>query len=226
MKSNNIIWGFILIAVGIIFGLNALDITDINIFFDGWWTLFIIVPCLLGLVKGKEFAGNLIGLLIGVVLLLMCNDIVSFDLISKLLLPVILITLGILLLSKDFLRNNIKNKIKSIEVSNDNEFYAIFGSNSIKPKQEEVNGASLNAIFGELKCDLRDSKITKDIVINATSVFGGMTIIVPEDVNIITTATPLFGGVENKVKSKNSTNTIYIKGTVLFGGIEINERDK
>ena len=36
MKSNNIIWGFILIAVGIIFGLNALDITDINIFFDGW----------------------------------------------------------------------------------------------------------------------------------------------------------------------------------------------
>ena len=102
----------------------------------------------------------------------------------------------------------------------------LFGSNSIRPKQEEVNGASLNAIFGELKCDLRDSKITKDIVINATSVFGGMTILVPEDVNIITTATPLFGGVDNKVKSKNSTNTIYIKGTVLFGGIEINERDK
>ena len=36
----------------------------------------------------------------------------------------------------------------------------------------------------------------------------------------------IIGGVDNKVKSKNSTNTIYIKGTVLFGGIEINERDK
>lgn len=220
-NNNNIIWGFILIAVGILFGLNALEITDINIFFNGWWTLFIIVPSLLGIVKGREFAGNLIGLIIGVTLLLMCNNIVSFELIAKLFIPALLIVVGILILSKDFLRTNIKNKIKSIEVSNDNEFYAIFGSNTIKPKQEEVNGASLNAIFGELKCDLRDSKITKDIVINATSVFGGMTILVPEDVNIITTATPIFGGVDNKAKNSKSENTIYIKGTVLFGGIEI-----
>lgn len=220
-NNNNIIWGFILIAVGILFGLNALEITDINIFFNGWWTLFIIVPSLLGIVRGREFAGNLIGLIIGVTLLLMCNNIVSFELIAKLFIPALLIVVGILILSKDFLRTNIKNKIKSIEVSNDNEFYAIFGSNTIKPKQEEVNGASLNAIFGELKCDLRDSKITKDIVINATSVFGGMTILVPEDVNIITTATPIFGGVDNKAKNSKNENTIYIKGTVLFGGIEI-----
>ena len=220
-KNNNIIWGFILIAVGILFGLNALGITNINIFFDGWWTLFIIVPCLLGLIRGGEFAGNLIGLIIGVTLLLMCNDLISFELISKLFIPVVLIVTGILILSKDFLRTNIKNKIKSIEVSNDDEFYAIFGSNTIKPKQDEINGATINAIFGELKCDLRDTKITKDIVINATSVFGGMTIFVPEDVNVITTATPIFGGVDNKAKGSKSENTIYIKGTVLFGGIEI-----
>ena len=42
---SNVLWGFVLIIIGIVFGLNALDITDINIFFDGWWTLFIIVPC-------------------------------------------------------------------------------------------------------------------------------------------------------------------------------------
>ena len=42
-----------------------------------------------------------------------------------------------------------------------------------------------------------------------------------EDVNIITTATPIFGGVDNKAKGNKSENTIYIKGTVLFGGIEI-----
>ncbi|MDO4996565.1 MAG: LiaF-related protein, partial [Bacilli bacterium] len=154
-------------------------------------------------------------------LLLMCNDYISFELISKLFIPVVLIVTGILILSKDFLRTNIKNKIKSIEVSNDDEFYAIFGSNTIKPKQDEINGATINAIFGELKCDLRDTKITKDIVINATSVFGGMTILVPEDVNVITTATPIFGGVDNKAKGSRSENTIYIKGTVLFGGIEI-----
>ena len=48
-KYGSIILGIILILVGVIFGLNALDITDIDIFFDGWWTLFIIVPCFIGL---------------------------------------------------------------------------------------------------------------------------------------------------------------------------------
>ena len=43
-KFGNILWGVVLIIVGVIFGLNAVGLTDINIFFHGWWTLFIIVP--------------------------------------------------------------------------------------------------------------------------------------------------------------------------------------
>ena len=50
-KISNLLWGFVFIIVRVIFGLNALEITDINIFFDGWWTLFIIVPCFIGLFK-------------------------------------------------------------------------------------------------------------------------------------------------------------------------------
>ena len=37
--------------VGVIFGLNALGITDINVFFDGWWTLFIIIPSIIEIIK-------------------------------------------------------------------------------------------------------------------------------------------------------------------------------
>ena len=43
-KLNRILWGVVLVAVGVVFALNALNIVDINIFFDGWWTLFIIIP--------------------------------------------------------------------------------------------------------------------------------------------------------------------------------------
>ena len=43
-KAGNILWGIVLIVIGVIFALNALDITSIDIFFDGWWTLFIIIP--------------------------------------------------------------------------------------------------------------------------------------------------------------------------------------
>ena len=68
-KSSSIIWGLVLIVIGAIFALNAMDITDIDIFFDGWWTLFIIVPCAIGFFTEHDKMGNLIGLAIGVFLL-------------------------------------------------------------------------------------------------------------------------------------------------------------
>ena len=48
-KISKILWGIAFIFAGVIFALNAFGITDIEIFFDGWWTLFIIIPCLVGI---------------------------------------------------------------------------------------------------------------------------------------------------------------------------------
>ena len=70
-------------------------IININMFFDGWWTLFIIVPTFIGLFKEKEKTGNLIGLIIGIALLLGCQKVLDFDIIWKLVLPVILVVVGI-----------------------------------------------------------------------------------------------------------------------------------
>ena len=92
-KAGNVFWGILLIAAGVILGLNKLDILEINIFFDGWWTLFIIVPCAIGLFTEREKMGNLIGMLIGVCLLLCCRDILSFDMLWELLVPTIIVIL-------------------------------------------------------------------------------------------------------------------------------------
>ena len=90
-KISNLLWGLIFILLGVVFGLNALGITDINIFFDGWWTLFIIVPCFIGLFNDEDKSGNLIGLIIGACLLLGCLDVVEFEIIWKLMVPFILV---------------------------------------------------------------------------------------------------------------------------------------
>ena len=94
-KLGNVLWGIVLIAIGLIVGANALGITNINIFFDGWWTLIIIIPCFIGLFTEKEKTGNIIGILIGVALLLACRDIINFNVIWKLLFPTILVAIGI-----------------------------------------------------------------------------------------------------------------------------------
>lgn len=43
-KISRVLWGIAFIVVGGILALNAFGYTNIEIFFNGWWTLFIIVP--------------------------------------------------------------------------------------------------------------------------------------------------------------------------------------
>ena len=94
-KITNTVLGALLIALGVIFALNALEITDIDIFFDGWWTLFIIVPCVIGLFTERKKTGNIIGLAIGVILLLGSWDIISFSVLWKLAVPVVIVMIGV-----------------------------------------------------------------------------------------------------------------------------------
>ena len=223
IKISNILWGLVFIVVGVIFGLNALNITDINIFFDGWWTLFIIVPCFIGLFKDEDKSSNLIGLVIGICLLLGCIDIIEFTLIWKLMVPAILVMIGLSFIFKDTLNSKIKKEIKKLNKTETKEYCSCFSGQTIDFNNEEFKGCTISAIFGGVKCDLKNAIIKNDVVINATSIFGGITIYVPENVNVKISATSIFGGVsdERKNKTKNNEYTIYINTTSMFGGIEI-----
>ena len=108
-KYRNILWGIVFIVAGIIWGLDSTGIINVNLFFDGWWTLFIIIPCTIGLFNEKEKMGNLIGLLIGVTLLLCYRNILSIELIWQLILPTILIIIGIKFIFKD-VKSETENK--------------------------------------------------------------------------------------------------------------------
>lgn len=94
-RASGWLWGGVLIALGVVLGINALGIADINIFFPGWWTLFIIVPSAIGLFSDEHKSGPVAGLIVGVCLLLACLDVLSFGILWKLLLPFILIMVGL-----------------------------------------------------------------------------------------------------------------------------------
>lgn len=111
-KFGNILWGIVLIIIGLIIGGNTLGIININIFFDGWWTLFIIIPCFIGLIKDKEKTVSIIGLLIGIALLLGCQNILDFDLIWKLIFPAILVIVGLSIIFKDIIGSKVGEEIK------------------------------------------------------------------------------------------------------------------
>ena len=221
---KNILWGIILVIIGVIIGLNTIGITDIDIFFDGWWTLVIIVPCFIGLFTNKDKTGNIIGLLVGVILLLGMQNIIDFNLIWKLLLPSIIVIIGLSLIFKNTFNSKINNEIKKLNNKNtkNNEYCATFSGQRIDFPNEEFKGATLNSVFGSITCDLREAKIKEDVVINASSVFGGIDIIVPDDVNIKIKSNSIFGGVDNKKKNNEDKKyTIYVNASCLFGGVDI-----
>ena len=90
-KLSNIMGGIALLAVGVVIALKALGIIDESLWFDGWWTLFILVPSFIGLVTEWDKTDSIIGLCVGVMLLLGAQDIIDFSLVWKLIVPVIII---------------------------------------------------------------------------------------------------------------------------------------
>ena len=63
-RISNIIWGLLLIIVGIGYAGDTLGFWNFTIFFAGWWTLFIIIPCIVSLIQRGVNGGNLIGLVL------------------------------------------------------------------------------------------------------------------------------------------------------------------
>ena len=154
-KTNNLLWGIVLIAIGIILGLNALEITSINIFFDGWWTLFIIIPSIIGLINDDDKVGNIFGLFIGLALLLICQNIIDFELLLKLFLPIILIFAGLSLIFKNKVTASIKKEVKRMSNSNKktNSYCSTFSSMNIK-LDEDVEKCEVDAVLGEVNVNL------------------------------------------------------------------------
>lgn len=217
------LWGVVFVGLGIVLGLNALGITNINIFFDGWWTLFIIVPSIIGLFDEKENrTSNLIGLFIGIILLLSCLDIISFEIIFKLIIPFIFVMIGLNFIFSDNLKKTVKEKFKNFNKNNLEYIVAFFSEQKINKDNENFKGCNLDVVFGDIDIDLRNAKIEEEVIIKASSIFGNIDIKLDDDVNVILKSVPIFGSVTNRIRNnKDNKKTIYIDAFCLFGGINI-----
>ena len=171
-KLTKILLGVALVLVGGIFALNATGMTNIEIFFDGWWTLFIIVPCAFGLVREKEKTGNLIGIGIGVFLLLCCQNVLRFDMLWKLAVPAIIVIIGLKLILTAVFGDRAVKMITDSRQSGGNikSGCATFSGQNLNFAGETFEGAELNAIFGSVTCDLRSAVFDRDCAISASAV--------------------------------------------------------
>ena len=221
-KITGIIIGAVLIACGVVYILDIFGIADINFSFDGWWALFIIVPCFSGLFTNKEKFGNLLGLTCGILLLLAAQDVFDYEMVWKTVVPIIIILLGIKLIMKS---TSVQKKIDNTHTEKgQKECMAAFSSQTIDFTDEEITVAKIGAVFGGAKCNLTDAKIKDGSQLDLFCAFGGADIIVPENVNVKVNTFCLFGGISDKrtIKSVDKDGvTLTINGFCIFGGADI-----
>ncbi len=212
--------GLIIVVIGLSLLFSQLGLESIFGFsftylFSLLWPLILVVIGSSIWLSGKNSAGLIIS---AIGLFFLVNTLFDVN-IWNLFFPILLITLGFLIL--------FKGSVKSTADKSSEDFVSInsiFSGSEKKVVSKSFEGANIFVLFGGSDIDLRKTKLHKDGArIEATVVFGGSTIFVPEDVQVVSEGSALFGGWENKAESSTTQNApvLRISGTAIFGGVEI-----
>ena len=156
-----------------------------------------------GLFKDQDKTGNIIGLIVGIYLLLYCQGLINFQFAWKLVVPVIFVLIGLKMIFKDTF-----NKKKPHQNIYDNQLYT---------------GGNYDVTFNGLILDLSKAYLNEETNITISTLFGGVDLYLPDDVNIQIQSSNFLGGVdlhkrENKIEN---TKVIYLNARCIFGGINI-----
>ena len=242
-KSTAILWGIVLIAAGVLWGLSSLGVAHINLFFDGWWTLFLIVPAIIDMISNGVKGWNTCLLAIGVVLLLTEQNIIPEKYLGPVIFAGVLIVLGVSLVGK-YIRSGRPIVIQNGEApgqtfsdsageeySNpaaDNTEYpyytAVFSGVEARNISQNFKGAKVNAVFGGAEIDLRGVTIHEDITIYLTAVFGGVDVLAPQGARISVKRSGAFGGTDCTAQGapdQAQVPWVHFVCNSVFGGIDI-----
>jgi len=230
MKKNmsNIMWGIAFILIGLGIGGDILGIWNFDLFFDGWWTLFIIIPSIVSIVQKGPGFGNIVWLGIGVLILLGSQNLVNLDLVGDMIVPILLILFGASFIFKsnhykkynaEHMNQEYYSKNINVEYDSENDTYTDDNGFQEKRTYTETNKGSITNLTGIFSG--RKASIINEVFNGGSlnAIFGGVTLdisnaIIDHDVYI--DATAIFGGVDMFVPRDVK---VVVSSTPIFGGV-------
>ncbi|MEG0570035.1 MAG: hypothetical protein RR497_00130, partial [Oscillospiraceae bacterium] len=226
MKRNItfLIMGVLFLLVGAGYIGNQIFGWSFSIFFNGWWTLFLIIPSFIGIVTNKSLGISIGAFVLGIALLLSELNIIPANIdIWAFLVPLIIVSIGITLIVKFFTSHGKKeefkyqqNKTYEPNATNQEQSYqnstnddcrysdnnpmpsynGVLSGNEAKNSSKDFRGARISAILGGCEIDLSDAVVLHDCVIYCTAILGGIELKAPKNIKIILDKTSILGGTE------------------------------
>jgi predicted membrane protein len=233
-RRNNVLTGGFILLIGIVALMRA-TIPDFPDWVFDWHTLLIAFGIFIGIRHNFRGGAWLILLLVGGIFLF--RDIYpgfSFNRIW----PIVLIVVGLFIILRPRRRWKWDGTKKTegasdsfftedIDYSKDDfvDSTSIFGGAKKIVISKNFKGGDLVNIFGGTELDLSQADFTGVAVIQLETIFGGTKMLVPSNWSVKSEAVTIFGGIDDKRRMQTITDSpekiLVIKGTVIFGGIEI-----
>lgn len=220
--------GLLIIFIGLAFLLHQMRLLPPNVddILISWQMLLIVIGVFNIFTNQSRIFGYI---LISVGLFFLLPDL--FDLpynFRRNFWPLILIAVGLFIIFRHGL--NRKDSQKIPEMNSDSQFIDevnIFSGSEKRIAIKNFRGGRITSIFGGSEIDLREAELSDETnVIEVFYLFGGSSITVPPDWNVINKVTAILGGFSDKRSNHSESGnlpakTIIIQGFVMFGGGEI-----
>lgn len=223
-KLTAVIFGLALVALGIVLTGNTLGWWGAYVLFNGWWTLFLIVPAVVSMLEQGPNAGNLILLAIGGLLLADAQRLLGDVSVWSLFWPLVIVVVGIAVLQRAFVGPKLPTDAEGKRIHPGNRLSAIFTGSTAVYTGLPFSGAVTLAMFGGLDLDLRGAQITEDVLVDATTLFGGTDILVSPGTKVQLNATNIFGGSDSNAPAPvpgAPGPVVHVRSTAVFGALDV-----
>ncbi|MGC3946285.1 MAG: DUF5668 domain-containing protein [Chryseolinea sp.] len=231
-RSGRTFGGLVIVVVG-----TMLLAREVGVYFPGWlfsWPMWLIV---LGFYIGVRHhfrnIGFLIPMAIGTVFLI--DQMVPGIELREYLWPIMIIGVGLVMMLRSRTRADNDSLFRALDRGRIDpnkgdsgifETVTIFGENKHQVLSKEFKGGESVCVFGGAEINLTQADIAGRVPLELVQVFGGTKLIVPahwkiESEEVVT----IFGGLNDKRQFNNTvtdpTKTLVLRGTSIFGGIDI-----
>jgi predicted membrane protein len=226
LTNNRAIVGIILVLVGLFLVMRNTgifpDFIDHVIF--SWPMLLVTIGLIITIGSSGGKTSGVIVMAVGAFFLI--PEIFRETFNVNMFWPSIFIIIGIVFI---FSRRKGWNSVSTTPLVGDDyiDFVHVFSGGERQIVSDNFRGGKVTAIFGGSEIDLTKAKLAPGVSeIEIACVFGGTTIIVPDEWNVKIDVVPILGGFGDSRKlipgrTVDPSRQLIIKGAVVFGGGEV-----